>query len=387
MADAIRDKIKAQLKDQMQQDEPQDSEKEKKTGGRGPSLFSRASQIEVACMFRSFAILAEADYPLARALLMLSNTTSNKDLSATLKKVMGQVENGVPLSKGMSQFPWYFDPVVVSVVKAAEETARLPEALEFLAQNMEMEQEVRERAAQALAYPGIVGSIAVVVIIGILYFAAPQFMSYIQEADIEISGWTKFVFGISEIVRIPLVPPAVLIILGASIWGTMRWRRRDPLSFHRAMGNLPIFGHVLKQASLARFVNMFHMMCANSIAVPKALALTKDTMDNGYLRKVVHEMQANVEQGKTMAEALKKHSRNLPAEFIDMMSLAEETGRIQEILPSLSKTLTGELMRTATRVRLVAEPVLIFGLGLIVLATMLAFFVPYFDMVGSIAVQ
>ena len=338
-------------------------------------------------MFRSFAILAGADYPLARALLMLSNTTSNKDLSATLKKLMGQVESGVALSKGMSQFPWYFDAVVVSVIKAAEETARLPEALDFLAQNMEMEQEVRERATQALAYPGIVGSIAIVVIIGILYFAAPQFMSYIDQADIVISPWTSFVFGISKFVRIPLVPPIILITLGATIWFVMRWRRRDPLSFHRAMGNLPLFGHVLKQASLARFVNMFHMMCANSIAVPKALSLTKDTMDNGYLRKVVQEMQTNVEQGKTMAEAMKKHTRQLPAEFIDMMCLAEETGRIQEILPSLSKTLTSELMRTATRVRLVAEPVLIFGLGLIVLATMLAFFVPYFDMIGSIAVQ
>lgn len=375
MSSALKDKIKEQL--------PQKEETKDAKGGKRPSLFKRAGKDTVANFYRSFAILIKSGYPLPRALQMLGNSTSHPDLAASIRQTAMAVDAGSPLSKAMARSPWYFDEVTCSVVTAAEEAARLGEALDFLADAADMEIEVREQATQAVAYPAVVMSIATLVLLGILYFAVPQFAQYMVDAGVEVTGPAAIIYGLSDIVRIPVVPPVIIAGIVGSFFALSRWRRANPVGFYRAIGMIPIFGGIMEKASLARFTSMFNMLTASGVQIPRALELSAGVVDHAKVKNVVSAMKTNVEEGKTMKEAME--GKKLPPNFVDMMSLAEETGKLSDILPNLSKALAADLSRSSGRVSLVAEPLMLIVMGTMVLGIMLAFFYPYFEMIAGMS--
>jgi len=376
MTDDVRAKLEAQMKNRMEAaDTP--------PAGAAPGFRARASRVEVGCLLRSFAILVRADYPLPRALEMLGRSTSNPDLAQTVRSVGGRVEAGTPLSTALAACPWYFDRVACSTVLAAEQTAQLGQALSFLADDIDEEIEVRDRAGQALAYPAIVLSASALVVLGVLYFAVPMFQGYLQDAGIEPSGLAGLVYALSDLVRFPLVPVAIVAgVVGGGL-SFRSWRRRDPVGFYRAMGRIPVLGGILLQASLARFVSVFRLLVVSDVPVPLALELAGGTVDNAHLRGVVAAMKHTVEQGRTMGELLRSQ-RGLPAVFVDMVGLAEETGRLDETLGHLAATLRGEMNRRVGRISNTAEPLMLMVLGVVVLVIMLAFFMPYIEMLGGL---
>ena len=370
--------LKEQIADQLEQ-QPEDGKKKKS----GFSLKRRASKDTQANFYRSFAILIRSGYPLPRALQMLGNSTSHPDLAACIRQIGMAVDGGSPMSQAMARFPWYFDSVTCSVVEAAEEAARLSDALEFLADSAEMEITVREQATAAIAYPAVVTVMGGAVLLGMLYFVVPQFSGVMAEAGVEITGVAAWVYSLSEIVQNPIIPIAFVAGVVAAGLGLWQWRASNPVGFYRMIGMVPIFGGIMEKASLARFTSMFNMLTSSGVTVPRALELSSGVIDHAKVKKVVADMKSHVEEGKTMSEAIK--GSGLPTNFVDMMSLAEETGKLDEILPNLSKALTAELSRSAGRVSLVAEPAMLIVTGTMVLGIMLAFFLPYFQAVAGMS--
>ncbi|MCP4807363.1 MAG: type II secretion system F family protein [Proteobacteria bacterium] len=371
--------LKEQIKDQLEH-KPEDQKESK----RGFSLKRRASKDTQANFYRSFAILIRSGYPLPRALQMLGNSTSHPDLAACIRQIGMAVDGGSPMSKAMARFPWYFDAVTCSVIEAAEEAARLSEALEFLADATEMELTVREQATSAIAYPAVVSAMGGAVLMGMLYFVVPQFQGVMTEAGVEVTGVAGWIYALSTFVQNPIVPIFMAATVVAGFIGAWKWRSSNPVSFYRAIGAVPVFGGIMEKASLARFTSMFNMLTTSGISIPRALELASGTVDHAKVKRVVAQMKANVEEGKTMSEAIK--GQGLPTNFTDMMALAEETGKLDEILPNLSKALTAELSRSAGRVSLVAEPAMLVIVGVMVLGIMLAFFLPYFQAIAGMSV-
>ena len=333
---------------------------------------------------RSFAVLVRADYPLGKALLLMANTIINKDLSQTLRRISVQVENGIPLSKAMARSPWYFDSITIAIIKAAEEGGQLDAGLDYLAETIETELEVREQAVQILTYPLIVVGGAAALVLGIMWFVAPTFEGFISEVGGQTEGLSSFVFALSAFMRNPIVAALMVAVPVAAIVATLRWKKRDPLGFHKALGRVPLVGAVMMKASLARFTRMFYMMTTNGVGVLQSLDLAKGAVDNGVLQRAIAHMHGQIQEGKTMGMAL-RDTKGLPPAFVEMMSLAEDTGRMDELLPALEDTLRKDLGRTARRVTAIIEPVLTGTMGIVVLCVLLAFFVPYFEGIANLS--
>jgi len=107
-------------------------------------------------------------------------------------------------------------------------------------------------------------------------------------------------------------------------------------------------------------------------------------VDNGVLQRAIAHMHGQIQEGKTMGMAL-RDTKGLPSAFVEMMSLAEDTGRMDELLPALEDTLRKDLGRTARRVTAIIEPVLTGTMGIVVLCVLLAFFVPYFEGIANLS--
>jgi type II secretory pathway component PulF len=377
--------LKKKIRQQLSEEYNNTASTEAKELGFKPNVFSRAKRTDIANFYRSFAILVGANYPIPRALAMLAKSTHNKDLAASITQIGTQVEQGNALSKAMARFPWYFDSVAVNIIKGGEASGKLAEGVEYLASMLDLEQEIRDRATQTLSYPVIVGGLASLVVGGTVYFAIPMFAQHLANSGLQPSTSASFIFAISDIARSPLVLSLLGVSALASVLAVTKWRRSNPTAFYKAVGRLPVIGKVMMQASITRFVHMLHMMLVNGVNMLQSLDLAKGSVDNAYLQRAIDAMHENVEAGRSMSEALEGFS-DLPPIFTDMISLGEQTGRMDEILPALATSLRNDLNRTATRVSTIAEPVLIASLGFVVLGIVLAFFVPYFDMLRGMSV-
>ena len=380
-----QDDVKEQIRQQLKASTPTEGGKEEKTEATSaPSFFTRASRIEVAGFMRQFGILTGAEYPVVRALKLLAENTSNRNLSSTISQISGLVTTGTTLSQAMSRHPWYFDLVTINIIRAAETSGKLSEGLTYLADQYEYDQEIRDKVTSAMTYPAVLGFISLVVILSLLIFIIPDFGQYLQEAGGKVEGMTGFVFSISQFVSSPVGIPVTVVLLVLPVFGLYQWRRRNEMAFDTFLGRVPIFGRIMMLASLTRFVNMMHMLLVNDVKVLQGLDLAKGALGNAYLRRAIFEMHASVEQGKSMAEPLRDYT-NFPPIVRDMIAVGEESGKLPEMLSYLSNSMKMELSRTTDRIMVLLQPFMLVFLGTIVLLTFIVFFLPYFELLSAMS--
>ena len=374
---SLRNQIKSQIQHQAEHDDAA-------AQAARPGRFGRASSEEIAGFLREFGILCEAGYPVSRALQLLGRNTHNQDLSTTIKSIADHVERGASVSKAMARFPWYFDAVTINIVKSSEASGKLDQGAHYIADMMEFDQEIREKAVQALTYPAILLGVTVLVVFGMLVFVVPLFAGYIQDAGGQFTGMAAMVYETSQVLRSPMWLSVIVFGGAAAIVGGARWRKNNEAQFDALMGRVPVVGRLFMLAALTRFVNMFHMMSVNGVGVLQCLELAKGALGNAYLCRAIDDMHASVEAGKSMSEPLAQYS-DFPPIAIDMLSVGEESGKLNVILASLAKSMRTQLMRTATRLTTVLEPVMLLVLGVVTMAVVSSFFLPYFELLTAIA--
>lgn len=375
--ESIKNQLKGQL--QAQKEETED------VAPSAPGLFAkRASRVEVSSFLREFGVLIEAGYPVIKAVRLLGKNTSNPNLKQTIESIGNQVERGAPLSKSMGRYPWYFDPVVVNIVKASEASGKLDSGLTYIADMVDFDQEIRDKVGHALTYPVILFSTTLMIVVAMLVFIVPLFGKYLKEAGAEFTGTAAFVYKISEILRSPLWLLTFALVGGGVLFGLYRFRKANELQFDMMVGRIPIVGRLMMLASLTRFVNMFHMLAVNGVGILQCLDLAKGALGNAYLRKAINEMHASVESGKSMAEPLKKYT-DFPPVAIDMISVAEDSGKLAQVLSSLAKTMKTQLLRSADQITVLLEPIMLLVLGCIAMTVVLTFFLPYFEVLSAVA--
>jgi type IV pilus assembly protein PilC len=381
----VDESIKSQIKGQLvAQQAAKAKEKEAKDERKAPGRFSgRADRIEVSGILRELGTLIEAGYPLPRALALLGRNTSNLDLASTIEDLRTQVEKGGALSKAMGRYPWYFDGVMVNIVKASEGGGKLDRGLEYISDMVDFDQEIRDRVSQALMYPAILFATTSLIVIGMMIFIVPLFAGYVREAGAQFTGMSAIVLGVSEMMRSPAWIVLFLGTIVGVVYGGYRWRQANELQFDTLIGRIPIVGRLMLLAAVARFVNMFHMLTVNGVGLLQTLDLAKGALGNAYLRRAIDEMHASVESGKTLAEPLRKFHA-FPPVAADMISVAEESGRLEKVLGSLSKTMRTELRRSATKITIILEPIMLLVLGVVALTVVVSFFIPYFDLLTAV---
>ena len=136
--------------------------------------------------------------------------------------------------------------------------------------------------------------------------------------------------------------------------------------------------------SLARFVNMLHILTANRVSLLKSLELARGAVSNAYLSKAIGDMITNAEAGKSMAEPIKEY-KSIPPVVADMVAVGEESGRLDEMLGFLARTLQADLARTSNRLTVLLQPLMLLFIGGMVLTIILVFFYPYFEILTNIS--
>jgi general secretion pathway protein F len=347
------------------------------TAGGGGVRFTRRvfNATGLAVWTRQLAGLVGSGLPLERALTALADEAGEPRQRELLAHLRSEVNAGSPFARALGTAPREFDEVYRAVVAAGEASGALGAVLERLADDLEQRQALRAKVVGAMLYPGIVAGIAVLIVVALVTYVVPQIAGVFTSSRRALPALTVGLLAVSGFVRewgwllaLALGGGVAAFILGRRHEG---FRERTDAAFLR----LPLFGRLARGYNAARFGGTLAMLAGAGVPILKALQAAAETLGNRAMRADAMDALAQVREGAPLASALAGKKR-FPGLLAMFARLGEQTGQLPAMLQRASVQLSAEVQRRALAAATVLEPLLIVGMGGVVIVIMLAVLLP-----------
>ena len=339
----------------------------------------RMNSQELALLTRQLSGLLVSGLPLERALGALAEDADRAEVGDLLQAVKSEVGGGHSLSAALSRHPREFSDVYRALVSAGEDSGDLGAVLGSLADYLESSQQLRSKLLQAVAYPVIVVLVAIAVVTLLLTYVVPQVVGVFQGAHQKLPLLTVMLIAVSAFLR----HWGWLLALGlAGAAVVLRQALRVPgprAAVHAAVLRVPQLGRLVRGLNTARFASTLAILSGAGVPILRALQAAIDTVSNSVLKADAQEALALVREGSSLASALGLH-RRYPPVLITFIRLGEQTGTLPEMLQRAAAQHAQEVQRRAFTLVTILEPLLILGMGLMVMTIVLAVMLPIIQM-------
>lgn len=309
---------------------------------------------------RSLASLLTANVPLSRALTILYKETSNPIAAAKWKELHDFVVDGIPLADAMNRSPDVFPRVYVAMVEAGEAGGFLDVVLTQVADFQAREKELRAKVVAALMYPAVLLTLAVGVVIFLLVFFIPRFQTLFEGFDAALPALTQAIVGASNVLR--HYGLFVAIGVGALIYFGRKWMQRDSSRrlYENVLLHSPVIGPLMAQIAMARFSRMLGTLLGAGVSLINALNVARRSLGYQTLIDLVADSTERVKKGEALASSLADSRALFGGSTLEMISVAEESGRLDQELMRLANVTEVTLDRQLKTAVSLAEPILLF---------------------------
>lgn len=351
------------------------------------SLIARFNKVpikEITFFARQLSVLVNASIPLVRSLKVLSGQTTKKHFRDIINNIASDVEGGTRFSEAMTQYPYVFDQFFIHMVRAGETTGRLDEVLLYLADQKEKDYALRSKIRGAMIYPAFILSTMLAIGTLMMVFVVPRLTDVIKETGAELPLTTKILIAISSFFVhywwILLIVIIILIIAvnvyietpqGRYVWDLLKIR-------------LPVLGPLYQRVALARFSLSFANLLGSGVPVTQSLNIVSNIVENEVYKDIIQHAIKTVEAGNAIATVF-MHSKYVPVIVPQMISVGEETGRLDEILKKLAKFYSGEIDTALETLTSLIEPLIIILLGIGAAVLVFAILTPIYNITNSFA--
>jgi type IV pilus assembly protein PilC len=347
---------------------------------------NRIKLADLSIMTRQLATMISSGMTILRALYVLEAQTENPKLTEELIAVRKEVEAGLPLSDAMQRHPKTFNPLYVSMTRAGETGGVLEESLLRISDQLEKEESLRRQVKSAMAYPIVIFSFAMVVMIGMVAFIVPVFAGVFEEigGGAEMPKMTQFVMAISKVVT----GQWYFLIAGtvAIVFACLKFKK-TPLGrslAQRALLRLPFkIGDIFHKVALARWSRTFSALMGAGVPLLQAIDITSETAGNVVIEEAMTQVTASVKAGGTIAQPL-MDSSVFPSMVGHMVKVGEETGALTIMLSKIGDFYEDQVDASVKALTSILEPVMIVLVGGIVGFIVIAMYLPLFSVYDQI---
>jgi MSHA biogenesis protein MshG len=334
---------------------------------------------EIILFARQMYTLMRAGVPIHQSMSGLMRSTRNRILADTLRDVQADLESGREFSTSLARHPRIFSSLFVNTVRIGENTGRLDEALQKLADYLELERDTRARIKSAIRYPTFV-VIAIVIAMGIINVVViPQFAKVFDRAGVALPLPTRILIGTSEF--FVQYWPMMIVVLVVAVFAARAWVRTEGgrYQWDRYKLRIPIIGSILYRATLGRFARSFAMSLSAGVPLLQALSVTARAIDNEYIGERILEMRLGIERGDSLTRSA-AHTGMFSPLVLQMLGVGEEAGSIDSLLAEVAGFYEREVDYDIKNLAQTIEPVLIVAIAGMVLVLALGVFLPMWDM-------
>jgi len=350
------------------------------TPGRRSVLSRRGiSGTELSLLTRQFATLVRAGLTLEECLNALIEQNESARSRHVLAGVRGRMLEGQSLARSMAAFPQAFPEIYRVMIDAGEQSGRLVEVLERLADYTENRQALRQKVVLAFIYPALVTIVAVAIVSLLLVYIVPQVTRVFANTGQTLPLVTRILISISDAARASGL--IWIVALLATLVGGILALRNPAVKFrwHRFLLRMPVVGRLLRGINAARFADTLGILTASGIPLLPALQSAVPVVSNLPMRAAVEEALRQVREGGSLSRSLGK-TRLFPPLVVHLIASGEASGRLDAMLTRAAEAQARELESWAKALTALLEPALILIMGVIVLFIVVAILLPIFEM-------
>lgn len=341
--------------------------------------------IDVQLFSRQLYTLLKSGVPIMRGLAGLQETSVNKAFSKLIQDLRESLDAGRELSAAMRRHPNAFTAFYISMVRVGEMTGKLDEIFLRLYAHLEFEREMRERVKTALRYPMFV-MIAMVIAMAIInIFVIPAFAKVFAGFNAELPLMTRVLIATSNFTV--EYWPVIFGLLIAAVLGFRAFiaTTNGRYLWDRTKLRMPIVGRIILKGTLARFARSFALSSKSGVPIVQALNVVAQTVDNAYISSRIEQMRDGVERGESILRTAAVSGVFTPI-VLQMIAVGEETGALDDLMDEIAAMYEHEVEYELKTLSSNIEPILIVGLGALVLVLALGIFLPIWDL-GKVALR
>ncbi|MEI7968993.1 MAG: type II secretion system F family protein [Betaproteobacteria bacterium] len=346
---------------------------------RAPSS-RKITDKDITLFTRQLATMMKAGVPLLQAFDIVGKGHSNPSVSRLLLDIKMEVETGNSLTTAFRKYPLHFDALFCNLVQAGEAAGILDSLLDRLATYKEKIQAIKGKIKSALFYPISIIVVAFVITAVIMIFVIPAFKDLFTSFGADLPGPTLMVMAISDF----FVQFWYLIFgtVGGSIWFFFyTWKRSQKMQMilDRLFLRVPVFGEVIRKATIARWSRTLATMFAAGVPLVEALDSVGGAAGNYVYLEATRRIQGEVSTGTSLTASM-QNSGVFPNMVVQMVAIGEESGSLDSMLSKVADFFEAEVDDAVDALSSLMEPMIMVVLGTLIGGMVIAMYLPIFKM-------
>jgi type IV pilus assembly protein PilC len=340
----------------------------------------KISEKDITLFTRQLSTMMKAGVPLLQAFDIVAKGTDNASVAKLFMEIKGDVETGTALSQAFRKYPLYFDSLFCNLVGAGEQAGILDDLLDRLAVYKEKMLAIKGKIKSALFYPAAVLVVAAIVVVVIMLFVIPAFKGVFASFGADLPAPTLMVMAMSDF----FVANWYLLfgVIGGAFYFLMQAWRRSPavqIAMDRLFLKMPVFGEVIRKATIARWLRTLSTMFAAGVPLVEALDSVGGASGNHVYLEATKKIQQEVATGTSLTVAM-QNAKVFPNMVLQMSAIGEESGSLDAMLGKSADIYEREVDEAVESLSSLLEPMIMVFLGTIIGGLVVAMYLPIFKL-------
>ncbi|MBT4483672.1 MAG: type II secretion system F family protein [Candidatus Latescibacteria bacterium] len=340
---------------------------------------------DVTNFARQFASMISAGLPLVQCLNILSEQTENPNFKERLTAVTAGVETGNSLADSLGKHPDVFPELFINMIAAGEIGGILDTILLRLATFLEKAAALKRKIKGVMMYPLVISVVLVLAVAALLIFVIPVFSNMFAEFGADLPAMTQIVVNMSNFLK---TPSKILPLIGIAVFLGFAFKKYQSTkegryNIDKLILKIPVLGDLAKKSSVAQFSRTLGTLLSSGVSILEALEITGKTASNMVVRRALLSMIAAISEGKTITEPMKA-TGVFPPMVIQMVAVGEESGGLDQMLTKIADFYDEEVNAAVETLTSIMEPIIIVILAVVMGATLIAMYLPMFDMISAV---
>ncbi len=338
-------------------------------------FFKRISSKDVMTFTQQLSTLISAGLPLDKSLSIVAELTEKGEFQKVINDVLSSIQGGVTFADALSKHPKVFSKLYVNMIKAGEAGGVLEMILERLVDFLEGSQELKETVTSAMLYPILLSGFCVLIVVLFLTVIIPMFSAMFEDAGDKVPASAQFLLGLSAAIKGYWW--LIAGVIGGTCFGVKRYLATENgrLKWHELQLKLFMIKTLVQKIEVARFARTLGTLIRSGVPILQALNIVKETIGNLVIAGSLVGIHEGIKEGEGISKPLKS-AGTFPPLAIHMITVGEETGRLDEMLIKVADTYDKDVRTAVKQFVSILEPLLIlfmaFVVGSIVVTMILA---------------
>jgi type IV pilus assembly protein PilC len=334
-------------------------------------------------LLQNLSVMVKAGVSLTDGLTTIEEQTSNPKLKRILKAAATEIKAGKTFAEALTPYHNDFGELFINMIRAGELSGRLEEVLHELYTQTKRDHSLMLKIRNAMTYPVIIVCAMFGIAGFVVVFVLPNITALFSELDVELPLATRVVIGGSNFLQsyglwvMAVILPLLLILIKISRTSAGKY------ALDRLLLKTPVVGSIIKKINIARLTRSLSSLIKTDIPIVDTLSITAHVLSNSVYTRALENAAERIKKGQKLGVILSENKTLFPPTVIQMISIGEETGALDEILENIATFYEEEVFQTMDSLPTIIEPLLMILIGMGVAGIAIAVLMPMYSLSDS----